>query len=86
MKLLYLLYVFGSVLANEVNVGYLQLRQNVLQPKTRYVFSDFERNPDVDLLKDAFVDVNLAVHPHNYKYEKPTFIKLFIIIADSKNV
>lgn len=33
-----------------------------------------------------FVNVNLAVHPHNYKYEKPTFIKLFIIIADSKNV
>ena len=71
---------------NELHIGYLKLEQNKLQDKQRYVFSDFQSDPEVDLLKNASISINLGFYPLLYEtWPKSYFIRVFMIVANKNH-
>lgn len=73
------------IMANLVKLGNFMLNENEIQAKSRYVFSDFSKNPNESILKNATVTFDIAVYMRNYDLDPSSFIKLYIFAAESEN-
>jgi hypothetical protein len=70
---------------NIVTLSNIKLAEKVLQSKSRYVFSDFARDPS-SLLKDASIELDIQVMPNNYEVSdsENNMLRLYIIISETQ--
>ena len=65
-----IIFIFlPCLLANLVKLGNFMLNENEIQAKSRYVFSDFSKNPNAEMLKNATVTFDIAAYMRNYDLE-----------------
>ena len=85
--LVLLLACLNLIQAGEVEIGHLVIKDSVLQPKERFIFSDFNSDPKVKLV-NASIDFQVAIYQENYQNinpknaHGPNFLRYYVIVCN----